>query len=636
MKTKLILFGWIFLSSLVFFGQAPQKFNYQGVARNSSGVPLSGASIGLRLTVHDGSQSGTIVYIETHTTTTNSFGLFNVAVGNGTVLSGNFNTINWGNGGKYLEVELDPNGGTNYTSLGSNQLLSVPYALYSGSTGLPLLGTPGTYGSKTKIPTFTTDAYGRVTAASDSTVNIPNVNGRSNYVPKFTGASSLGLSSIYDNGSTVGINDTVPSNMAKLHVKGVGTYSIAPYYQAGIVADGGSSSLSATGIYGEAGWRGVYGRNPGTAAGVEAVGVLGRCEGSAYTGTGYGVKGEMQGTGGTANYGVYGTAGGSGNGVGGFATGTGAAGYFDGGTNGYGVLVKAGRSGFGTITPSNMSVLHVSGVGTYSVAPYYQAGLVADGGGNSGSASGVYGEGGWRGVYGRNPGSAGGSDAIGVQGRLEVGSSYTNGYGVKAEAFGTGPTNYGVFGNASGATGNNYGVYGTNTGTGYAGYFSGNVKITGSISKGSGTFMIDHPLDPENKYLFHSFVESPDMLNIYNGNIVTDNNGNATIILPDYFEALNKDFKYQLTVMGTFAQAIIADKIANNKFTIKTDKPNVEVSWQVTGVRKDKYANEHRVVPEVEKESNYKGYYLHAKEWGMPESKSIDYLTSPKEKVGNK
>lgn len=652
MKTKLILFGLIFLSSLVFFGQAPQKFNYQGIARSSGGTPLASAAIGLRLTVHDGSQMGTVVYMETHATTTNAYGLFTVAVGTGTVLTGNFSNINWASGAKYLEVELDPNGGSSYTSLGSNQLLSVPYALYSNTTNsLPVIGTPGTYGSKTKIPSFTTDAYGRVIAASDSTFNVPTVAGRTNYVSKFTGPNAIGISSIYDNGSTVGINDTVPTNMAKLHVRGVGTYSVAPYYQAGIVADGGTSSVSATGIYGEAGWKGVYGRNPGTVAGVEAIGVAGKCEGSTYTGSGYGVKGEAIGTGGTVNYGVYGsaagsgggtnygtygTAGGSGYGIGGVITGTGAAGYFDGGSNGYGVLVKAGRSGFGTITPTNMAMMHVSGVGTYSVAPFYQAGIVADGGSSFGSATGIYGEAGWRGIYGRNTGASGGSDAIGVQGRLETGNSYTNGYGIKGEAFATGPTNYGVFGNASGATTNNYGVYGTNSGTGYAGYFSGNVRITGSITKGSGTFLIDHPLDPANKYLYHSFVESPDMLNIYNGNIVTDNSGNATITLPTYFEALNKDFKYQLTVMGVFAQAIVADKIANNQFSIKTDKPNVEVSWQVTGVRKDKYAEAHRVVPEVEKEERYKGYYLHAKEWGMPENKSIDYLTTPKEKEGNR
>jgi hypothetical protein len=115
--------------------------------------------------------------------------------------------------------------------------------------------------------------------------------------------------------------------------------------------------------------------------------------------------------------------------------------------------------------------------------------------------------------------------------------------------------------------------------TGFAGVFQGNVSVGGNLSKGGGSFKIDHRLDPENKYLYHSFVESPDMMNIYNGNTTRDASGNAVIELPDYFSALNKDFRYQLTVVGTFAQAIVAEKIKDNRFAIKTNAPNVEVSW---------------------------------------------------------
>ena len=114
-------------------------------------------------------------------------------------------------------------------------------------------------------------------------------------------------------------------------------------------------------------------------------------------------------------------------------------------------------------------------------------------------------------------------------------------------------------------------------------------------------FRIDHPLDPENKYLIHSCVESPDMMNIYNGNIITDDKGYATVMLPDYFEALNKDFRYQLTCIGQFAQAIIDQKMMNNRFVIRTDKPGVEVSWQVTGIRQDKDALNSKYAVEVEK-----------------------------------
>jgi hypothetical protein len=160
-------------------------------------------------------------------------------------------------------------------------------------------------------------------------------------------------------------------------------------------------------------------------------------------------------------------------------------------------------------------------------------------------------------------------------------------------------------------------MYGNKDGGGPAGRFDGNVtvngnlRVTGSVAKSSGSFIIDHPLDPANKYLYHSFVESPDMMNIYNGNITTDSNGEATIELPSYFSALNRDYRYQLTVIGKFAQAIVLRKIADGRFVIKTDKPNVEVSWQVTGIRQDAYANANRIEAEVEKPVEERGAYLH-------------------------
>ena len=139
----------------------------------------------------------------------------------------------------------------------------------------------------------------------------------------------------------------------------------------------------------------------------------------------------------------------------------------------------------------------------------------------------------------------------------------------------------------------------------------GSLVVTGSISKGGGSFRIDHPLDPKGMYLYHSFVESPDMMNIYNGNVTTDAKGEAVVSLPDYFGALNRDFRYQLTVINQFAQAIVAEKVNNNRFKIRTDKPNVEVSWQVTGIRQDPYANAHRIQVEQPKAENERGTYLY-------------------------
>lgn len=162
-----------------------------------------------------------------------------------------------------------------------------------------------------------------------------------------------------------------------------------------------------------------------------------------------------------------------------------------------------------------------------------------------------------------------------------------------------------------------------------AGWFQGDVRITGNldvggtITKGAGGFKIDHPLAPEDRYLVHSFVESPEMMNVYNGNVTTDRSGEAWVDLPGYFEALNRDFRYQLSVLGQFAQAIVGEKIRGNRFLIRTDKPGVEVSWQVTGIRNDPYAQAHRLEVEPGKTGPERGRYLHPELYGAPEEERL-------------
>src|SRR5271157_3037469 len=186
----------------------------------------------------------------------------------------------------------------------------------------------------------------------------------------------------------------------------------------------------------------------------------------------------------------------------------------------------------------------------------------------------------------------------------------------------------GVFQGGAGTSGLGDGIA-AYKGSGIAGYFGGDVQIDGNLSKGGGSFKIDHPLDPANKYLYHSFVESPDMMNIYNGNVTTDAEGNAIVGLPEWFETLNRDFRYQLTVIGQFAQAIVASKVANHQFSIKTDKPKVEVSWQVTGIRQDAWANAHRIPVEEQKSARERGHYIHPELYGAPEEASIAWARHP-------
>jgi hypothetical protein len=121
---------------LIATAQVPQAFNYQAVARNNAGQIVPSQNIGVRFTIHDQTATGTIVYQETHATTTNNVGLFTLGIGRGTVVSGTFSSINWATGDKYLQVEIAPAGGTNYTVQGTTQFLSVPYALYAAKTNI--------------------------------------------------------------------------------------------------------------------------------------------------------------------------------------------------------------------------------------------------------------------------------------------------------------------------------------------------------------------------------------------------------------------------------------------------------------------------------------------------------------------
>lgn len=199
-------------------------------------------------------------------------------------------------------------------------------------------------------------------------------------------------------------------------------------------------------------------------------------------------------------------------------------------------------------------------------------------------------------------------------------STASNGGAVLAEG-----AYIGVQGTATGTNSNRQAIRGDNNGAsdGYAGVFVGNLAVFGTLSKSAGSFQIDHPLDPEHKYLVHSFVESPDMMNIYNGIATTNGKGEIEITMPDWFDALNMDFRYQLTCINQFAQAIISKEMSGNRFTIKTDKPNVKVSWQVTGIRNDPYARDHRLPVEKNKTGDEVGRYVYPQGYGRGIERSI-------------
>ena len=116
------------------FAQSPQKMSYQAIIRNSSNALVTSKAIAMRISILQGSVSGTAVYVETQTPTTNANGLVSIEIGGGTVVSGVFSTINWASGTYFIKTETDPAGGTSYSITGTSQLLSVPYALFSNKS----------------------------------------------------------------------------------------------------------------------------------------------------------------------------------------------------------------------------------------------------------------------------------------------------------------------------------------------------------------------------------------------------------------------------------------------------------------------------------------------------------------------
>ena len=135
MKKIIIICATIFMTASV-FAQAPQKMSYQAVVRNSSNALITSASVGMQISILQGSSTGTAVYVETQTPSTNANGLVSVEIGGGTVVSGNFSTINWANGPYFIKTETDPTGGTSYTINGTNELMSVPYALNAANANV--------------------------------------------------------------------------------------------------------------------------------------------------------------------------------------------------------------------------------------------------------------------------------------------------------------------------------------------------------------------------------------------------------------------------------------------------------------------------------------------------------------------
>lgn len=434
MKKLITTLITVFITSAFIYAQSPDMMSYQAVVRDNNDDLVANQAVGMQISILQGSASGTAVYEETHTPTTNDNGLVSVVIGNGTVVSGDITTIDWENGPYYIKSETDPTGGTNYTLTGSSELLSVPYALHAKSSGGAIWTENG--------------------------------------------------GDVYYNNGNVGIGTMTPETDA--HVGGElfvdDQIRINPNDQA------------------------LFGLS-----------YLRFNEGDARM---YHAKSD--------------------------------------------------------------SSLNIKGFNLVDIN----------------------------------------DDLDGYDANLSVdGNIWSNGE-IVANADGTQADSYFRFDDVGGPY-----IY-------YSGGFedvsvvgaANGLRVVGDINAtGTKNFKIDHPANPENEYLYHAAIESDQAYNKYSGNITTDENGEAVVNLPEYVQLVNKDFRYNLTVIGTFAQAIVGKEVADNKFVIRTDEPNVKVSWEITGVRNDPYMQENPFNAEVDKEGEEVGRYLTPKLYGKPENKRQDY-----------
>lgn len=433
-------------------------------------------------------------------------------------------------------------------------------------------------------------SYGLL-ARTDS-ASLPAVYGQSDSGGGVTGESAAGDGVVGQSDSGTGVFARSVRGIG-LHAVGVGATPTTPQLDAAIFAEGGPGY----GLYANSDTpylAAVSGQNP------SGTGVVGQSIN--YDGVN-GLSDSGVGVWGFSDSGGYGVLGENTNetGVGGFSTsGTGVYGQS---TSGYGV------SG---VSDSAVGVAGMSN-GVYGMA-------VA--GWNQGGGDGVYGASSGYGVHGDSfsgDGVAGFSNSgDGVAGQSSTGdgvygesSSATGVYGYTATGFA------GVVGE-----GGSYGVLGASA-SGLAGYFYGNVLVTGALIKPGGGFRIDHPLDAAGKYLSHSFVESADMKNLYDGVVTLDAAGQAEVELPAWFGALNSDIRYQLCCLGGHAPVYIAQTLRDNRFTIAGGQPGMQVCWQVTGIRHDRWASAHRVPVEQDKPAAERGRYLHPELYGESEEKGM-------------
>jgi hypothetical protein len=590
----------LFLASTA-FAQVPRKISFQGVLTDTLGNPRPDGTYSLTFRMHDASTGNSPLWTEARSVSLKR-GLLSVLLGDVTPIPDvmKFDRPYW------LGIQL----GSSAELSPRTELAAVGYSFRSVRADTAQFAKDIAPGTAVRVVNGITD---EVTLVPGSNISINQI-GNTLRISAGGGGGSLRFP----------LADTAASDDAVLSLTntGYGGAISGESKQGGIGVSGQSNyvavsgySTGATGVQGGGPTRGVYGLSDlGTGvegghtlqSGIspavygwsaskedEAIGILGELN-SVSSGFGsVAVKGVNKG-GVSTGVGVWGEQAGSGYGVYGKTT---------SGTGVYGVTSGSNQSGvFGMANATSGLSYGVrgenwskDGTGVYGYANAI-----------GGNTVGVYGRSDWTGD--------------GVQGFAAASTGNTSGVRGVSES----ETGRGVDGYAGSSTGVNYGVYGeTHSGSGYAVFAVGRVGAT------IKSFRIDHPQEPSGKYLLHYCAEGPEPENVYNGNVVTDANGTAIITLPSYFGEINKDPRYTLTVInegGTdFVQAMVVQKIQNNRFVIRSSKPAIEVSWEVKAVRNDLWVRTYGAPVQVEKQGLERGKYQHPELYGLPEEMGINY-----------
>jgi trimeric autotransporter adhesin len=635
----------------------PRLIRFTGTAHDLNGTPLSGV-VGITFSLYAEQTGGAALWIETQNAQADSGGHYSVLLGS-TKPDGLPADIFASEQARWIGIQIEQQ-----AEQPRSLLVSAPYALKAGDAetlgGLPpsafilagarTAGAGGTPSSQSSQPSPAANT-GAVSPKGSS--DVTTTGGTVKTIPLFTTTTNIQNSILTQTGTTA---VSVKGNLTATGVVSGSSYNIGtnPFAfgsyakENAFLGFAGNSSATGTantgtgygalkvlsnGIQNTAnGWGALQANTSGsanTAIGLDAL--IKNVSGDFNTAAGSQALLESTGGSNTAvgEEALENNSSGSGN------TGIGViAGYSQDGsfiTGSYNTLLGAVSSlGTGSLTNATAVGAHAevaesNALVLGSISPAVYVGIGTTTPQYALDVSGV-------GNFTSNNANDSAVNAYGFTAASGSSESGTNGFYARG---GGGDTQNGTFvSDGSGAyliggtgTENGDGVYAIN-GSGYAGNFNGNVNISGTCT-GCADISIDDPLDPANKYFRHAPVNSSEMMNIYSGNITTDTQGNATVHLPEWFEVVNTDFRYQLTVLGQFAQAIVANEIHDHQFSIRTSVPGVKVSWQVTGVRQDAWAKAHPLVVEPEKEARVKGFYIHPEFYGAPADKQIEWARHP-------